>query len=124
VSIADCSFFSQSQPDLFPQTLALVEGTEGSLQLSSDFLLRVCQRDAVTETSVEPQVPAWGARPWHCIQDSVINFQRHVVDVLEGRATPAPSGAHNRETLALALAAYESASQNRVISLSPPRSQS
>ena len=66
---------------------------------------------------VEPEVPTWGERPWHVIQDSVIAFERHVVDVLDRRASPQPSGAHNLRTLAMSLAAYEAAATDSVVDL-------
>jgi predicted dehydrogenase len=66
---------------------------------------------------VEPPVPAWGEKPWHVVQDSVINFQRHVLDVLSGRAAPQPSGADNLRTLGLCLAAYDSAETGRRVLL-------
>ena len=61
------------------------------------------------ETDAEPAVPAWGAKPWHLIQESVVAFQSHVLDTLAGRAEPQPSGAHNLGTLAVTLAAIEAA---------------
>jgi D-apiose dehydrogenase len=118
VSVIDCSFFDDSMTDLFPQTLAFLEGTDGSLELAADYRLIERRGGLANERVVEPQVPEWGAKPWHCIQDSVINFQRHAVRVLEGTAEPQPSGAHNRGTLGVVLAAYASASQNRTILLS------
>ena len=66
---------------------------------------------------VEAAVPGWGEKPWHVVEDSVVAFQRHAVAVLEGRAEPQPSGAHNVKTLAMALAAYEAAAANTVIDL-------
>ena len=66
----------------------------------------------MAELDVEPDVPAWGAKPWHAIQDSVVAFQQHAAEVIRGRAEPRPSGRDNRETLRAALAAYESALTN------------
>jgi len=109
VSSVECSFASKIVPDPFPQTLAWVEGTDGTLEVTGDYRLRLHKDGAVHETDVEPPVPAWGERPWHAVQDSVSAFERHVVDVLAGRAEPQPSGAHNLVTLAMALAAYRSA---------------
>lgn len=114
-SVIDCSFFSHAEVDLFPQTLAIIQGTKGLLELGPDYRLRCQAGDTSAEDSVEPEVPAWGRKPLHSVQDSVINFQRHVVEVLEGRAEPRPSGAHNRDTLALALAAYESAAAGKSV---------
>jgi predicted dehydrogenase len=119
-SLIDCSFFARGGADLFPQTLALIEGTRGKLQLLPGYQLvhyRIEENGSVTQRhiDVEPPVPAWGAKPWHVIQDSAMSFQHHVIDVLDGRTEPQPSGADNRETLALALAAYESARHDIVI---------
>lgn len=115
ISLIESSFFSKIEPQIFPQTLALLEGTSGSLELKTDYRLVEYCTGVVCESVVEPETPSWGSKPWHCVQDSVINFQRHVLDVLEDRAEPQPSGAHNRDTLALVLAAYQSAEQDRVI---------
>ena len=69
------------------------------------------------EIDGDPPVPAWGARPWHLVQDSVAAFEAHVVDVLRGAAEPQPSGRHNLETLAMTLAAYRSAARDEIVDL-------
>ncbi len=123
ITTIDCSFFDHDAGDVFPQTLARVEGTGGTIELLRGYELREQSHDACTESNLEPPVTAWGEKPWHCIQDSVINFQQHIVDVLDGFAQPSPSGAHNRNTLALVLAAYESAATGREVSLPICREQ-
>jgi predicted dehydrogenase len=117
VSSIDCSFFSQIAPEPFPQTLASIEGDAGTLELTFDYRLRLHRAGVVEETLVEPPTPAWGERPWHVVQGSVAAFEQHVVEVLRGTAEPQPSGAHNLETLAMALAAYRSADTGRTIEL-------
>lgn len=117
-SVVDCSFYSKLVPHRFPQTLATIEGTSGTIELGEDYMLTLHQGEERRTWSVEPDVPDWGEKPWHVIQDSVISFQRHVVEVLKGVAEPMPSGRHNLGTLTLALAAYDSAETNQVIDLS------
>lgn len=117
VSCVDCSFFSKIEPDPFPQTLAWIEGMDGTLELTGDYRVRLHRAGTVTEQAVEPAVPAWGGRPWHLVQDSVIGFQAHAVNVFRGIAEPQPSGAHNLETLAMALAAYRSAATGHTVDL-------
>ncbi|WMS43565.1 Gfo/Idh/MocA family oxidoreductase [Acuticoccus sp. MNP-M23] len=117
VSTIECSFFSKIVPDPFPQTLAWIEGMDGTLELTGDYTLRLHKEGELTARNVEPDTPAWGGRPWHAVQDSVVAFQAHVVDVLDGRAEPQPSGAHNLETLAMALAAYRSAETGATVDL-------
>lgn len=117
VSSVECSFFSKFAEDRFPQTLAQVEGDIGTLELGPGYVLRHHDATGVTETSVEPGVPTWGGRPWHIIQDSVAAFQAHVVQVLAGQADPKPSGADNLRTLALTLAAGQSARTRSTIDM-------
>jgi predicted dehydrogenase len=117
VASVECSFHSQIAPDPFPETLIWLEGDAGTLELDFGYRLRLHRDGAVEETSADPPAPAWGARPWHAVQDSVAAFEAHVVDVLEGRAAPQPSGAHNLETLAMALAAYRSAARRETVDL-------
>ncbi len=117
VSSIECSFFSKIAPEPFPQTLAWIEGSRGTLELTFDYRLRLHRDGAVTETACEPEVPAWGAPPWHVVQDSVAAFERHVVEVLRGAAEPQPSGAHNLGTLSMALAAYRAAETGETVRL-------
>ncbi len=115
VSSVECSFFSRLNPDPFPQTLAVLEGDRGTATLLPGLRLHLATPDGAREEDVDPPVPAWGTRPWHLVQDSVLAFQAHVVDVLEGRATPQPSGAHNLTTLAVTRAAIRAAAEARTL---------
>jgi len=109
VASVECSFFSHYAPDRFVQTLALAEGDKGSIELGDGYRLRLHRQGESLEEVVEPPIPSWGARPWNLVQDSVIAFQQHVLDVLAGRAKAQPSGADNLETLRLTFAAVQSA---------------
>lgn len=115
VSSIECSFLTRVEPDPFPQTLARIEGDKGTIELLEGYRLRLHRDGGVTETDVEPAVPSWGGKPWHLVQDSVIAFQSHVLDVLAGAARAQPSGAHNLGTLAVTLAAIEAAATGRAI---------
>jgi len=116
-SVVDCSFFSKLTPHRFPQTTAWIEGDRGTIDLDEDFRMTVHGPDGRQSFDVEPPVPAWGGKPWHIIQDSVIAFCTHAVAILDGQAQPQPSGADNLRTLTMSLAAYEAAATDRVIDL-------
>jgi predicted dehydrogenase len=113
VSVVDASCYSWNCPDLFPQVLARIEGERGTLEIVEGYRLRLHTPQGMQEFNVEPSVPEWGEKPWHCVQDSVMRFQSHAVDVLYGRAEPQPSGADNLKTLSLTLASYDSAGNDR-----------
>lgn len=116
-SICDCSFYSRYDPDPFPHTAAVIEGAGGTLELTREQMLVVHGAEGSNVINTEPEVPAWGAKPWHSVQQSVIAFQRHALDVMNRSAAPQPSGAHNLETLRLALAAYDAAEQGATIDM-------
>ena len=120
VSVVEISFFVQLDPDPFPQTLVRIEGDGGTLDLGPGYRLGTTRDGRTSVRSVDPPVPAWGERPWHVIQDSVLNIERHWLDCLAGRATPAPSGADNLRTLELVFAAYESAASGQAVAIPSP----
>ena len=117
VSSVESSFSSKIEPDPFPETLVWLEGSDGTLELTFGYRVRLHRHGGVEEIDAEPSVPAWGARPWHAIQESVAAFEAHVVDVLNGDAEPQPSGRHNLGTLATALAAYRASARGEVVDL-------
>jgi predicted dehydrogenase len=118
-SVVDCSYATSLPKELFPQTLIEIDGSHGSLRLQADYKLTVHRRGGDTlVTSCEPPLHPWAERPWHNIQDSVVNIQAHWLACLRSGTDPQTSGADNLRTLRLVYAAYESAENaQRVISL-------
>lgn len=114
-SLVDFSFFTKLEPDPFPQTLVRIEGSKGTVELLAGYRLKVSGSGWSREIGVEPEVPPFGAKPWHNIQESVVNIQRHWVECLRHGRQPATSGADNLETLALVFKAYESAATGRAL---------
>lgn len=119
VSSVECSFYSHYSPDRFVQTLAVAEGPRGSIEILDDYRMRLHRDGQMRETSLEPDVPSWGQKPWHLIQDSVIAFQTHARDVFRGKAMAQPSGADNLRTLAVTLAAIRSARSGEAVPPEP-----
>jgi predicted dehydrogenase len=114
-SIVDCSYSSRRLPELFPQTILRVEGAEGTIELLEGYHLRITARGEVEARSVEPAAPAWTTKPWHVVQESVLNTQRHWVNAWLGGMQPETSGADNLRTYGLVMDAYDSAERNAVV---------
>ncbi len=117
LSFVDFSFFTHLHPDPFPQTLVRIEGADGVVALDAGYRLAVDSQRGRCRKNVEPPVPAWGARPWHNIQDGVRAIHRHWIDCLQAGREPDTSGADNLKTLALVERAYESAAAGRPLSI-------
>jgi predicted dehydrogenase len=115
VSIVDCSYASRRLPEPFPQTVLRIEGAYGTIELLEGYRLRVTSRGTVEERGVEPAAPGWTAKPWHVLQESVLNLQRHWVSAWLSGAEPETSGADNLRTYALVMAAYDSAERDAVV---------
>ncbi|HTW29787.1 MAG TPA: Gfo/Idh/MocA family oxidoreductase [Acetobacteraceae bacterium] len=108
-AIVDCSYATRLEEELFPQTLIEIDGTRGSLRLGPGYRLTVTDADGTTTFDVAPPLLPWAARPWHNIQESVLNIQRHWVECLRAGQEPDTSGRDNLRTLALVEACYASA---------------
>ena len=115
VSLVDFSFATRLSPDPFPETLVRIEGTKGTVELQRGYKLKVSGTGWSREETVEPDLPSFGAKPWHNIQESVVNIQRHWIDCLKTGRAPATSGADNLRTLDLVFKAYESAASGRAL---------
>ena len=117
VSLVDFSFATRLEPDPFPQTLVRIEGDKGTIELEQGYHLSVSAPGHRETTDVEPAVPGWGGKPWHVIQESVANIQRHWLDCLGTGREPATSGRDNLRTIDLVFKAYESAETGRALAV-------
>jgi D-apiose dehydrogenase len=114
-SVVDCSYATALERELFPQTLVEVDGTHGTLRLGADYQLTIHHRQDGTQTrDCAPPLHDWAQRPWHNIQDSVLNIQAHWLQCLASGAEPQTSGRDNLKTLMLVEKSYESAANGQI----------
>jgi predicted dehydrogenase len=116
-SVVEASYASRFRVDPFPETLIDLEGPDGSVRLGQHFRLTIVDRDGAEEQDVSPRLLPWAERPWHGVQESVLNIQQHWVECLRTGAPPATRGEDNLRTSALVEAAYESAALNRTVEI-------
>lgn len=110
-SIVDCSYATALEQENFPQTLIEIDGDAGTARLGADYRLTVHSSGGTEHRDVSPPLLPWAERPWHNIQESVFNIERHFTECLKTGAEPETSGADNVKTLALVYAAYDSAAE-------------
>jgi predicted dehydrogenase len=114
-SIVDCSYVTQLEQDLFPQTLLEIDGSLGTLRLGPDYQLTHTSRGKATRIDVSPPLLPWASKPWHNVQESVALIQQHWADCLASGQEPQTSGRDNLNTFALVEAAYRSAASGRTV---------
>lgn len=115
-SIVDCSYATSLPRENFPETLLEIDGSEGTLRLDAGYRMTVHNAGGTVTHDISPPLLPWAERPWHNIQESVFNIERHFVDCLAGGLAPETSGIDNLKTLALVYAAYASAAEgNRAV---------
>ena len=114
-SVVDCSYATQLEQELFPQTLIEVDGTKGTLRLAANYQLTVTANGKTVRSDLTPPLLPWASMPWHNIQESVGLIEQHWVDCLAKGVEPQTSGRDNLKTLALVEAAYKSAATGETI---------
>lgn len=114
-SFVDCSYASKLSREPFPETVVEIDGSEGTLRLQQGYRLEVTNSQGSRTVDVSPPILPWASRPWHNIQESVLNIQQHWVSCLESGQDPETSGSDNLQTLSLVEAAYQSAETNSTI---------
>jgi D-apiose dehydrogenase len=116
-SVVDCSYATQLQEELFPQTLLEIDGSNGSLRLGAGYKLTITAKGVTTHRDVSPPLLPWASKPWHNIQESVALIQQHWVDCLKSNTQPQTSGRDNLQTFALVEAVYQSAASGQTVEL-------
>lgn len=116
-SVVDCSYATQLESELFPQTLIEIDGSLGSIRLNAGYQLKLTHDGMTTTTNVSPPVLRWASRPWHNIQESVALIQQHWVNCLQAKVEPLTSGRDNLKTFALVEAVYRSSAEKRTVTL-------
>jgi predicted dehydrogenase len=111
---AEMSYASVLEKEAFPQTLVLIEGDKGSLNLTNDLELRITTRQGTTARKVVPVIYDWLDPAYAVVHSSIVDCNRDILYGLRGGKAET-TGEDNFKTVQLVWAAYESASTNKVI---------
>lgn len=111
----EMSYASVLEREVFPQTLVLLEGEKGSVQLAPDFTIKVTSREGTTREQVLPKSFSWANPDYAVLHSSMVDIHGNLVDAIMNNGHAETTGADNLKTLQLVYAAYESAGTNSVI---------
>ncbi len=113
--ICDMSYASRTEAERFPQTFALVEGERGSVELTTDYWIRVTTAQGTHATRCPPPRFAWADPAYDVVHSSIVACNANLLGALQGRNSAETGGDDNLKTVELVFAAYDSAWENRVV---------
>ncbi len=112
------SYASRVEQDRFPETFALVEGTEGAVELGPDFWIRTTTSEGTTSRRCPPPFYAWADPRYAVVHSSIVDCQRNLLLQLSGQGRAETTGEDNLNTVRLVSAAYASAASGETVRLS------
>ncbi|MEO5756333.1 MAG: Gfo/Idh/MocA family oxidoreductase [Mesorhizobium sp.] len=115
VSVVECTYEAQRDPDPFPETLVEIEGDKGSIIVRPGSHMRVTSNGMTTEEDIGSPLRSWTSDPWHVAQEGAFIACRHFLDCLRRRISAETSGEDNLKTYALVDAAYRAAAEHQAI---------
>ena len=115
VSLAETTYESRRIPDVFPETLLEIEGTDGSVIVAAGEQMVVTTRGTAYTEHIGAPLLHWTSRPWHVSQESVLHTNAHMLAAFRAGVPAETSGADNLKTFALVEAAYLSAQTHAAV---------
>ncbi len=109
VSIVETTYEAHRIPDVFPETLLEIEGTEGSVIVTQGEQMTVTSGGKATTEFIGTPLLSWTTRPWHVSQEAVLHTCAHMLARFRVGKPAETDGADNLKTFALVDAAYQSA---------------
>lgn len=101
--------------ECFPQTLIFVEGDRGSIELASNYRLRVTTSAGTFSRRFPPPRYTWADPFYDVVHASIVPCNADLLAALRREGTAETTGVDNLKTIKLVFAAYESASTNTVV---------
>jgi len=111
---AEMSYASILEKESFPQTLVLIEGTKGSIQLTYDFELKVTTKNGTASSVIKPRLYSWADPDYAIVHSSIVDCNRDILKGLQGGKAET-TGADNLKTVELVAASYVSATDKKII---------
>ena len=103
--------------DCFPQTLALVEGERGSIELGANYTVRTTTAAGITCQYAPPPHYPWADPAYAVVHASIVPCQADLLAGLRNEKIPETTGEDNLRTMRLVHEAYEAARRNEAIHL-------
>ncbi|TVR48159.1 MAG: gfo/Idh/MocA family oxidoreductase [Puniceicoccaceae bacterium] len=111
------SYASRLERERFPQTTILVEGEDCSAELTTDYWIRVTDRDGTRAFRAPPPYYPWADPRYDCVFASIPPCHANLLAHLRGEGRAETTAEDNLKTLRLVEACYRSADSGSTITL-------
>jgi predicted dehydrogenase len=101
--------------ECFPQTLAFIEGPNGSIELCADYVIRLTTSRGTQITRHAPARYAWANPAYDVAHASIVSCNANLLSALRGEGEAETTGEDNLKTLELVFGAYEAARKDAVV---------
>jgi predicted dehydrogenase len=118
ICTCDISYSSNVERQCFPETLILIEGTEGTIELTPDLWVHVTSAAGTTVQRHAPPAYAWADPDYAVVHASIVPCNADLLQAIQSGTPAETSGEDNLKTMRLVYGAYESVECNQVVSLS------
>jgi predicted dehydrogenase len=112
--IAEMSYASVLEKEAFPQTLVLIEGGKGSINLTNNFELKITTRKGTNSTTIEPVIYQWANPDYAVIHSSIVDCNKDILEGMQGGSCET-TGEDNLRTVSLVWSCYQSAATKQTI---------
>ncbi len=113
--VCEMSYASRTEHERFPQTFLFVEGDKGSLELATDYWIRVTTEQGTLARRVPPPRYAWADPAYDVVHSSIVPCNADLLRALQTGTLPETHAEDNLKTVELVFASYESAREDKVI---------
>jgi predicted dehydrogenase len=113
----ELSYASHLERQRFPETFAVIEGTEGTLEIAPDYWVRTTTKDGTHAVRVPPPRYAWADPAYDIVHASIVECNADILRDLRGGPKAETRAEDNINTVRLVFACYESARSGSVVRL-------
>jgi D-apiose dehydrogenase len=113
--IQEISFSSRLEKEVFPQTLMLVEGSNGSIRLDPDLIIKITTLQGTVTENVALEKYWWQTDRLTNEPPSIVDCNRNIMHDMLGKGKAETTGDDNLKTVEMVFSGYDSARMNRVI---------
>lgn len=101
--------------EAFPQTQIFIEADQGSLELGTDYWVRMTTKAGTLSQRCPPPRYAWADPAYDVVHASIVPCNQNLLDALRGEGHAETTGDDNLKTVRLVFGSYDSAQHDTVL---------